>query len=53
MFLIISSSFGSFYRLCSTETLKFCFNHNLLDAKGSKLFDIKCFMQEWFHVKHC
>ena len=44
MFLIISSSLGSFYRLCSTETLKFCFNHNLLDAKCSKLFDIKYFM---------
>ena len=53
MFFIISSCFGSFYRLCSTETLKFCFNHNLLDAKDSKFFGIKYFMQEWFHVKHC
>ena len=44
MFFIVSSSFDSFYRLCSTETLKFCFNHNLLDAKDSKLFVIKCFM---------
>ena len=34
MFFIISSSFGSFYRLCSTETLKFCFNHNLLMQKA-------------------
>lgn len=44
MFFIISSSFGSFYRLCSKETLKFFFNHNLLDAKESKFFVIKCFM---------
>ncbi len=44
MFLVISSSFGSFYRQCSTETLKFCFNHNLLDGKESNFFDIKCFM---------
>ena len=44
MFLVISSSFGSFYQLCSSETLKFCFNHNLLDVKESKFFDIKCFM---------
>ena len=43
MFLVISSSFGSFYRQCFTETLKFCFNHNLLDAKESKFFGIKCF----------
>ena len=34
MFLVISSSFGSFYRQCSTETLKFCFNHNLLMEKN-------------------
>ena len=52
MFLVISSSFDSFYRLCSTETLKFCFNHNLLDGKESNFFDIKCFTQAWFHVKH-
>ena len=52
MFLVISSSFGSFYRLCSTETLKFCFNHNLLDGKESNFFDTKCFMYVWFHVKH-
>ena len=44
MFFIISSSFGSFCRLCSTETLKFCFNHNLLDTKESKFFAIKCFI---------
>lgn len=53
MFLVISSSFGSFYRLCSSETLKFCFNHNLLDGKESNFFDTKCFMYLWFHVKHC
>lgn len=52
MFLVISSSFCSFYRLCSTETLKFCFNHNLLDGKESNFFDTKCFMYVWFHVKH-
>ena len=52
MFLVISSSFGSFYRLCSTETLKFCFNHNLLDGKESNFFDTKCFMYVLFHVKH-
>lgn len=44
MFLVISSSFGSFYRQCSTKTLKFCFNHNLLDGKESNFFDIKCFI---------
>ena len=32
--------------------LKFYFSHNLLDAKESKFFNIKCFMLCWFHVKH-
>ena len=32
--------------------LKFYFSHNLLDAKESKFFNIKCFMFCGFHVKH-
>ena len=33
--------------------LKFYFSHNLLDAKESKFFNIKCFMFYGFHVEHC
>ena len=33
--------------------LKFYFSHNLLDAKESKFFNIKCFIFCGFHVEHC
>ena len=32
--------------------LKFYFSHNLLDAKESKFFNVKCFVFCGFHVKH-
>ena len=32
--------------------LKFYFSHNLLDAKETKFFNIKCFMLCGFHVEH-